>query len=135
MVVPVLISLFVALAASGLTPLKTEKELVGYYNNIQKNGDSPLMYLEEMPFSARFYSRGSAREVTKEQLADIQDSNIYQRIYIAAPSEWPAERVSKVSASAHKVMENRRYQLLSIDTLSAGQERLSNVEQSYPGGW
>lgn len=114
-VVPVLLTVFVGAAAMGLTPLKTEKELVNYYQQVREEGDSPLLYLDDLPFSARFYSRGMAREVTPEDLNELNQSDRFQQLYLAVPDDWPKDNLTGRFPSAFTVMENRRYSLMTID--------------------
>ncbi|MCK0107247.1 glycosyltransferase family 39 protein [Marinobacter sp. S0848L] len=112
--VPVLLAVFVGLAATGWQSLKTEKELVGYYQLTRTADDSPLIYLDDLPFSARFYSGGTALEETENGLNRLQAAETYQHLYVAVPRNWRKEKVAGLATSARKVMENRRYQLLVI---------------------
>jgi len=125
--VPVLLTVFVGLAAVGWTPLKTEKELVSYYQLVREADDSPLIYLDDLPFSARFYSNGSAREVTKNGLSNLQTSNVFQHLYVAVPRTWSSDKVADLSPSARKVMEDNRYQLLVIEGLLRDQQPVSDA--------
>ena len=125
--VPVLLTVFVGLAAVGWTPLKTEKELVSYYQLVREADDSPLIYLDDLPFSARFYSNGSAREVTKNGLSNLQRSNVFQHLYVAVPRTWSSDKVADLSPSARKVMEDNRYQLLVIEGLLRDQQPVSDA--------
>ncbi|MEH6562647.1 MAG: glycosyltransferase family 39 protein [Marinobacter sp.] len=125
--VPVLLTVFVVLAAVGWTPLKTEKELVSYYQQVRNADDSPLIYLDTLPFSARFYSDGTAVEVTKNGLNNLQGHNTFQRLYVAVPRTWSDDKVAKLSNSARKIMENRRHQLLVIEGLLTDQQPVSNA--------
>ncbi len=125
--VPVLLTAFVGLTATGWKPLKTEKELVSYYQLARETGDSPLFYLDDLPFSARFYSHGTALEATENDLADMRQSYGFQRVYLAVPRSWSAQEVADLSPLAHKVMENRRYQLLAIEKLTRDQQPVSDA--------
>jgi len=125
--VPALLTAFVGLAATGWTPLKTEKELVSYYELVRKTDDSPLIYLDNLPFSARFYSDGSAIEITQDELNHLQSARAYQRLYVAVPITWSDEKVAGLFSSTHKVLENYRYQLLVIDGLSHNQQAMSGA--------
>ncbi|WP_254774084.1 hypothetical protein [Marinobacter sp. AC-23] len=112
---------------SSWTPLKTEKELVSYYQQVRNADDSPLIYLDTLPFSARFYSDGTAVEVTKNGLNNLQGHNTFQRLYVAVPRTWSDDKVAKLSNSARKIMENRRHQLLVIEGLLTDQQPVSNA--------
>jgi 4-amino-4-deoxy-L-arabinose transferase-like glycosyltransferase len=125
--VPVLLTVFVVVAVVGWTPLKTEKELVSYYQKIREADDSPLIYLGDLPFSARFYSSGMALEVTGDGLDDLPGTDAFQHLYIAVPQKWSSEKVAGLLPSARKVMENKRYQLLVIDGLRRDQQSVSDT--------
>lgn len=126
-VVPVLLTLFVGLAATGVETLKTEKELVIYYQQVRKQGDSPLLYLDDVPFSARFYSLGAVQEVTEKELVDIQRHHDFQRLYLAIPREVPIQTLTGLSSPVTRLLENRRYQLLTIKIPEQGQQPLSDI--------
>jgi len=111
----------------GWTPLKTEKELVSYYQQVREADDSPLIYLDALPFSARFYSGGKALEVTKNGLDSLPGTGAFQHLYVAVPQKWSSERVAGLSPSARKVMENSRYQLLVIDGFRRDQQSVSDT--------
>ena len=125
--VPVLLTVFVGLSVTGWQSLKTEKELVSYYQLARTADDSPLIYLDDLPFSARFYSDGTALEMTKIGLSNLQTAEAYQRLYVAVPKTWPGDKVAGFATSARKVMENRRYQLLVIAGLRRDQQPVSDA--------
>ena len=124
---PILLTVFVGLTATGWQSLKTEKELVSYYQLTRTADDSPLIYLDDLPFSARFYSGGAALEMTKGGLNNLQMSETYQHLYVVVPRTWPAEKVAGLASSVQKVMENRRYQLLVIAGLPHDQQSVSDA--------
>ncbi|MBK1888304.1 glycosyltransferase family 39 protein, partial [Marinobacter sp. DY40_1A1] len=125
--VPVLLTVFVSLTATGWQSLKTEKALVSYYQLTRTADDSPLIYLDDLPFSARFYSGGTALEMTKGGLSNLQTAEAYQRLYVVVPRTWSDEKVAGLASSARKVMENRRYQLLVIPGLLHDQQSVSDA--------
>lgn len=125
--VPVLLTVFVGLTATDWQSLKTEKELVNYYQLTRAADDSPLIYLDDLPFSARFYSGGTALELTKSGLINLQTAEAYQNWYVAVPRTWSDEKVAGLATSAQKVMENRRYQLLVIAGLPHDQQPVSDA--------
>jgi len=112
---PVLITLFVLIGVSGVKPLKTEKQLISRYESIQRQGDSPIFYIGEMPFSARFYSLGDAVEVTSREFDSLLETDGYDRVFAAIPNHEVNEFLNRQSADAEKLGENERYQLFSID--------------------
>jgi len=113
---PVLTTLFVLIAVSGMKPLKTEKELIGRYEGMQQAGDSPVFYIGEMPFSARFYSLGDAVEITSTEFDSLLKTDRYARAFAAIPNDAVDEFLDQKFADAQKVGENKRYQLFSVDT-------------------
>jgi 4-amino-4-deoxy-L-arabinose transferase-like glycosyltransferase len=125
--VPLLLTVFVGVAATGWETLKTEKKLVLYYQQTRKADDSPLLYLGDIPFSARFYSQGAAREVTEEGVIDMQQQGDYRHLYLAVPRDWSARQVAELTGSATRVLENRRYQLLAIEVLQGDQQPVSDA--------
>jgi 4-amino-4-deoxy-L-arabinose transferase-like glycosyltransferase len=126
--VPVLLTGFVCVAVLGWTPLKTEKELVSYYQQVREADDSPLIYLDDLPFSARFYSGGTALEVTRNGLANFPRIGAFEHLYVAVPQKWSSEKVAGFSPSARKIMENKRYQLLVIDGFRRDQQSVSDTK-------
>tara|TARA_R110001583_G_scaffold146830_1_gene298855 strand:+ start:2136 stop:3632 length:1497 start_codon:yes stop_codon:yes gene_type:complete len=112
---PVLITLFVFIGISGVVPLKTEKQLIGRYESVHQTGDSPILYIGELPFSARFYSLGDAVEVTSSELKSVLENDEYIRVFAAIPNGAVDEVLGPKAADAQKVGENKRYQLFSID--------------------
>lgn len=126
--VPVLLTGFVCIAVLGWTPLKTEKELVSYYQQVREADDSPLIYLDDLPFSARFYSGGTALEVTRNGLANFPRIGAFEHLYVAVPQKWSSEKVAGFSPSARKIMENKRYQLLVIDGFRRDQQSVSDTK-------
>ncbi len=126
-IVPVLLTVFVALTAAGWASLKTEKELVSYYQQIKLADDSPLIYLNDLPFSAQFYSNGTALELTGDELKSLQKFREFQRFYVVVPKAWSDKKVADLSHSAHKVMANDRYQLLVIKGSFHDQQSMSDA--------
>ncbi|HEA52011.1 hypothetical protein LCGC14_0681860 [marine sediment metagenome] len=130
--VPVLLTAFVGLAVIGWTPIKTEKPLIRYYQGVKDANSSPLIYLDDLPFSARFYSDGNALEVAKSDLRSLQAANSFQRLYVAVPRGWSNDQVTDLSASAQKVMEDYRYQLLVIEGLLRDEQPVSDANGVRP---
>lgn len=127
-VVPLLLSVFVLAGSAGLYPLKTEQRLTRYYEQQHGPGDSPLLYLDKLPFSARFYSEGKARAITLEQLQKMREDHDYQRYFIAVPAQWQQDRVAQLLGDTHTEMHNRRYQLLSFGAHTFNQELSFNAQ-------
>lgn len=128
-VVPVLLTFFVVLAATGVEDLKTEKELVLYYQQTRAQGDDPLLYLDDAPFSAKFYSQGKVREITEEGLNDLQHAHDFQHVYLAVPRDWSSQAMAELAPSATRLFENRRYQLLDIELPGRQQLPVSDISE------
>lgn len=109
---PTLLTIVVILVAVGFIPLKTEKELVNSYLFNHKEGDSPLVYLYDLPFSARFYSQGKALKLTEKELIKLNKENEFQQVYVAIPKNESEALLSSLSSPFRTVMENKRYKLL-----------------------
>jgi 4-amino-4-deoxy-L-arabinose transferase-like glycosyltransferase len=122
--VPLLLTAYVLLAAFGQFDVKTEKHIVGRYQDLQQAGDSPLLYLDSTPFSARFYSEGNARWVTREQLQQMLREHTYQRYFLAIP--MPADIQGMAVASPNVEAENSREALISF-TGAVGQRAVTVV--------
>lgn len=65
--------------------IKTEKLLVQYTHTATAS-DFPLYYLDEVPFSARFYSLESAKPLKKQDVPEKIHSG--QPFWLAAPKDW-----------------------------------------------
>ena len=96
-------------------PLKTEKQLIRRYESIQQEGDSPILYVGKIPFSARFYSSGEAVETTQTEIDCAIKDHEYTRVFTAIPKNAVDEVLDQHSTKARKVGENLRYQLFSVD--------------------
>ena len=91
--------------------LKTEKHLVAYAMQHMQAGEQ-LVYLDEVPFSATFYSRGRAGVVTLTDLADR--TRQAPRLLLALPKN----DLDKVSGVLHqplpRLFESREHVLTEI---------------------
>ncbi|MEX2961853.1 ArnT family glycosyltransferase [Microbulbifer sp. TYP-18] len=109
--------------------LKSEKSLVGHYNQRSDAGHSLLLYLGDLPFSARFYSRGTAQSVTYAQLTAMLKSGSYDEYFIAIPrGRLSDERSAMLADTGIREFKNRRYELISIDRSTPDSESLSSAE-------
>lgn len=113
--VPTLLTAFVIASYFDARSLKTEKQLVGYYNQVLQPGDSPLYYVGELPHSARYYSRELAQEVTREDLINLVGGAEYPRYFIAVPKGQDTGWLEELPANIKNQTENRRYQLIMLD--------------------
>ena len=93
--------------------LRTEKELVACYQRQPQAGRAPLVYLDEVPFSARYYGREAPRAWSAEQAARAIRSAPGRRLYLAVrPREREAfQRLLPMPLT--ELAGNRRYRLVT----------------------
>lgn len=106
-------------AAVTLQPLylKTDKHLVAYAMQRMQAGEQ-LVYLDKIPFSATFYSRGKAGVVTLNDLADPTRKT--PRLLLALPKN-DLDRLSDVlHQPLPKLFESREHVLTEIVGRTAG---------------
>lgn len=94
--------------------LKTEKWLVEYVQQ-HRDAGQPLYYLDDLPFSARFYSQETVTRVSHDDVPAIMKGG--GDFWLAVPKGYPP--VSAVSGAAVKVFESRHFDLLRV-TPAAG---------------
>ncbi|MBP6019067.1 MAG: glycosyltransferase family 39 protein [Burkholderiaceae bacterium] len=107
------VALFVMTLATVLQPdrVKTERELV-HYAEQQSNLDSHLLYLDKRPFSARFYSHGTAGLLSLAQLPEALSGQ--EPFYLAVPKPLLPEAEKVLTSPLHIQFENQRYVLLKV---------------------
>ena len=111
---PAVMTIFVLAGTSGALPQKTEKHLVSYYKNLEQQDDSPMFYLDALPFSARFYSQGKAESLSSDGLKRMIESQEYSRVLVAIPKQEAASFLDKIPYQGQLLESNRRYQLYSF---------------------
>ena len=124
--VPVLLTIFVVLVAQGVATPKTEKQLVLKYQELALGQSSPLFYLGDLPFSARYYSRGTAQELAPEELLATISNSKYETYFIAVPKNWEPVWAEQWIEDARTEAINRRYRLLSFSGTTHRQELSQN---------
>ncbi|WP_296493071.1 glycosyltransferase family 39 protein [Rhodoferax sp.] len=90
--VPLALTAYMVLGVLDPLRLKTEKHLVAYAMH-QMQAEDKLLYLNEIPFSATFYSRGQAGAITLKELT--RQTRPTHRLYLALPKD-DLNRVSKI---------------------------------------
>lgn len=89
----------------------TERSLVQYAQRL--DGDTRgLFYLWEMPFSARFYSNGTARRIGDTELKSAAACG--RPFYLAIPRNAQAQVSGMLDLSLTPLYTNKRYMLLKI---------------------
>lgn len=125
---PLALAVFVSVMVMNPSLLKTEKYLVSY---AQHHGDlsTPLLYVDDLPFSARFYSRNTARRVSQDALRARLATG--EALWFAIPKENAA---SLGDVGAVPVLESRRFVLMYHQSHSDNQiaSGPSSVGQAEP---
>ncbi|TBW58573.1 glycosyltransferase family 39 protein [Marinobacter halodurans] len=112
--VPALTTGFVFYSMHDTRQLKTEQAIVHDYVSQRQPGDSHLLYLDDLPFSAQYYSHGQARQITMEQLGVMRQNHRYQRYFLAVPNRKADRLLSRLPPSTEVHDSSRRYSLLSF---------------------
>jgi 4-amino-4-deoxy-L-arabinose transferase-like glycosyltransferase len=117
---PLAVALAVPMAALGLAilitlqpqRLKSEKELIGYADQIAGPRDQ-LLFVQKRPFSARFYSRGTAGLVSLEQLSTAM-ARAPAGVRLAIPRRLLAQVQTRLGATLDPLFTSRRYVLVAL---------------------
>ncbi|RZS86579.1 ArnT family glycosyltransferase [Pigmentiphaga kullae] len=99
--------------------VKTERELIGYAQSRGAGAYARLVYVNDRPFSARFYSAGRAERVELSDLAaELARSRL--PVNLAVPRSAFAEFSRLVPDGWRVVYENKRYFLVVFTPPDAG---------------
>jgi 4-amino-4-deoxy-L-arabinose transferase-like glycosyltransferase len=93
--------------------LNTEKDLIAYAQRHAGASCERVVYVGDRPFSARFYSAGTARLVELEALPGILRGTPREARYVAVPRGM-AMQVAPFLGSEKPLFENRRYVLFHV---------------------
>jgi len=98
------------------TANKSEKSLISFVNEHARHGEA-LVYLDHRPYSARFYSKGTA---LLTRIEDLPAFLIEQQedIYLAVPRERYDELHQVLPQSLPTLYENKRYVLVKLKATS-----------------
>jgi len=80
----------------------------------RKMASSLLYYLGEQPFSARFYSKGLAMNITSEALITLIKQPPSDPIYVAIPKRRIDDLEKKLDKTLSPLFSNRSYMLFEI---------------------
>lgn len=112
LLVPVTVLVLTAIVTLQPGLLKTERALVQYAQ--QKNANPvPLIYVDSRPFSARFYSYGTAGLLPLDQLAANLDRST--PVFLAIPKPLQAQVEKILVYPIKKQFENQRYVLIEVE--------------------
>jgi len=94
------------------TILNTKKWLIRYALE-QANPDEPLLFIEEVPFSARFYSRNEARPSTINDVYKLTADG--QIVWLAIARHHPLNESEEFKGA--EVYESKRHLLYQLSPL------------------
>lgn len=114
LIVPTAILIYVLYISIDGSRLRTERVLVQHYEKMHQAGDSELLYLDNLPFSARYYSGEKAREITLEELQSSLAQHQYARYFIAVPRRDAESLLDELPPRADIEMSNERYSLITL---------------------
>lgn len=114
LLVPLLITGYLPFAVADASGLKTERSLASQYDKLHSQGDSELFYLNDLPFSAEFYSEGTASRISMEDLTRMRQNHRYNRYFVAVPKREKSALISKLPQSTEVHLSNKRFVLLSF---------------------
>lgn len=107
----------------------TEKALVTYYTKHRTGGDQPLIYIDELPFSARFYAHGDVAQMALSEVKMLLDNTGDSISFLAIRNEEVGNTIGMLPGQIRPVYKNRRYTLLKV--VAAGDSRISeDMEQN-----
>lgn len=89
----------------------TERELIRYAME-QPASSLPVFYLDELPFSAQFYSAGQARAVGEPELGRLVKSGL--PFYLAIPKSRSTAIMGRLNTPVRPVFSNKRYDLVRV---------------------
>lgn len=89
---------------------KTEKQLVEFTRE-SGGAQAELLYLGDRPFSARFYSAGSAKSVDRGELDKLLGDRLARNFYLAVPKERIDSIPAPPAGHLQELFTNRRYAL------------------------
>lgn len=95
--------------------VKSERSLIRYAQSRGAGTDARLIYVDAMPFSARFYSAGKAEQVALRDLFAILASSD-QPVNVAVPKLVFKEFTRMIPSGWKLAYENKRYFLVVVST-------------------
>jgi 4-amino-4-deoxy-L-arabinose transferase-like glycosyltransferase len=106
---PIVVSILVVVVAINPDLMKTEKTLVNYFNT-HAPADTQLYYLNELTFSARFYSEETAKPITEQQIRQKLDQG--ETLWVGVPKEQANDALFEQNGK--RMMENLRFVLYQL---------------------
>ncbi len=94
--------------------LKTERELIARVDALPGVGPGDLFYLDEAPFSARFYSHGKIRTLTHEALQQRLTGGISRAPLLLAVDNRDQAMIRTLQARFEAIDRSQRYTLFRL---------------------
>lgn len=101
---------------------KTEKQLVQCAQSVMEMNDR-LYFVDSRPFSARYYSRGTARLIASSALAEVLPGP-GQKVYLAVRKDAAGTLLAGWRGTATPLCSSRRYTLLQVTGARAPRSRI-----------
>jgi len=115
---PLLVTGYTAVVTLQPQYLKTEKHLVAYVMQHRQAGEQ-LVYLDKVPFSATFYSRGQVSAVTLKDLSEM--SGRTTGLYLALPKDNLEQLSGALNQPLVPFFESAEHVLTRIPAVPSGQ--------------
>lgn len=109
---PAVILIMTLMAVIQPLGVKTERELVAHAQQ-QMNGKGQFFYVDSRPFSARFYSGGTAGLLTLDQVDPKLKGG--KPLLLAVPKDLIKEVEKKMSLPLKEEFQNQRYVLVEVE--------------------
>ncbi len=121
-VIPVLTGGVTAYLALKPDILRTEAGLVEYYQRHPGPRQSELLYLDSLPFSARFYTREEASLITEDTLRDLLAERTHTPVFVAIDHDRLDPLRGWFERPVAVEYRNRRHLLVRIDPVERSHE-------------
>lgn len=112
--VPVSISSVVLYASSQPDLIESEKHVVSVYHKNKSEKAGPLYYVGILPYSARFYSAGKAKQLEMAKAIDNINNPVRKYTYLAIRDDQKDEFMNHCMINCKKLARDMRYTLFLI---------------------
>lgn len=92
--------------------LDTEKYLVGVYQSARKPGDSRLQFIDDVPFSARYYNQGQVDRLSMPEAVEQLNELTSSASFLALPDDQLPQLLSASKATCEPLTRSKEYTLL-----------------------
>jgi len=94
--------------------INTEKQLVSYYDAQLERTQSPLIYLDKAPFSARFYSRGKLTQMTLDEFKAYVNRTPATTYFLSVANNQVDNIRAELLLKSKIKLKNKRFTLLEV---------------------